>query len=252
MSNRMTGYPVRLLFVWIALSAASLAAQAEWTLPGFSDGTLSPDGLDRAFECEVIRLMDKRAPRLDGVHAVVTRFGNTIVITGQARNEAGRTRVDELVLEVAGITRKAQQDATVVPANTLACDDKLVPANTKRRSTVKPGRDCSSLRTAAGQQRTATGRVFNHVSVSDADPAQQRARAELLAAQARMALLDNAVVDAMDGNVIRLVAWQDVMYVLGRLDAGQQSATSELLERLPGVTAVQFYLEPVDSTDDER
>lgn len=246
MSNRMSGFPGRLLLVCMVFFTASPAAQAEWAFPGFSAGALQPDGLDRAFECEVTRLMDERAARLDGVQAVVTRFGNTIVITGQARTEADRSRVDELVLEVAGITRKSQQDVTVVPASTLACDDKLVPANTKRRSTVKPGRDCSTLRAASGQQRTATGRVFNHVTVSDADAAKQRARAELLAAQARLALLDNAVVAAMDGNVIRLVAWQDVLYVLGRLDATQQSAIGELLERLPGVTVVRFYLEPAD------
>jgi hypothetical protein len=68
-------------------------------------------------------------------------------------------------------------------------------------------------------------------------------RAELLAAQAKVALLDGAVVDAMDGNVIRLVAQQGVLYVLGGFAAEQQSAIRTRLENLPGVTAVQFYIE---------
>jgi hypothetical protein len=187
--------------------------------------------------------MDKQAGQLEDVNAVVTRFGNTIVITGYALNEAGRERVDQLVLDAAGIIRKEQGVATVVPASTLACDGKLVPGNAKRRLTVKSGRDCSTLRAESGRQDEASGQVFNHVAVGAGDPGKQLAHAELLAAQAKVALLDGAVVDAMDGNVIRLVAQQGVLYVLGGFAADQQSAIRTLLEKLPGVTAVQLYVE---------
>ena len=231
------------IFVGLLFFTANFPVQAEWEFPALSADTLRPDGLDRAFECKITGLMDTYVDQLEGVNAVVTRFGNTIVITGYAYNEAGRDRIDQLVLDAAGITRKQQVDATVVPASTLACDGKLVPANAKRRSTVKPGRDCSSLRAESGRQNTATGRVYNHVAISADDPDKQLARAELLAAQAKVALLDGAVVDTMDGNDIRLVAQQGVLYVLGGFAAGQQSAIRTRLEKLTGVTAVQFYTE---------
>ena len=201
----------RSIFVGLLFVTANFPVQAEWEFPALSADTPRPDDLDRAFECEITGLMDRYADQFEGVNAVVTRFGNTIVITGYAHNEAGRDRIDQLVLDAAGIARKKQGDATVVPASTLACDGKLVPANAKRRSTVKPGRDCSSLRAESGRQNAATGRVYNHVALGAADPDIQLARAELLAAQAKVALLDGAVVDAMDGNLIRLVAQQGVL-----------------------------------------
>jgi hypothetical protein len=231
------------IFAWVLFFTANFSAQAEWEAPAFFTDTLTPDSMDRAFECEVTQVMDKQASQLEDVKAVVTRFGNTIVITGYALDEAGRERVDQLVLDTAGIIREEQGVATVIPASTLACDGKSLPANAKRRLTVKPGRDCSSLRAESGRQDEATGQVFNHVAVGTDDPGKQLAHAELLAAQAKVALLDSAVVDVMDGNVIRLVAQQDVLYVLGRLSAGQQSAIRARLEKLPGITAVQFYVE---------
>lgn len=243
MSNKSLTSLHRCLYVGAIVFLISFSARAEWEFPVFSTDTLHPDAMDRAFECEVTRLMDKQASQLEDVNAVVTRFGNTILITGYALNEADRERVDQLVLDAAGIIRKEQGVATVVPASTLACDGKSVPANAKRRSTVKPGRDCSTLRAESGRQDEASGQVFNHVAVGGDASAKQLARAGLLAAQARMALLDGAVIDAMDGNLIRLVAQRDVLYVLGGLSADQQSAIRTLLEKLPGVTAVQFYVE---------
>jgi hypothetical protein len=243
MSDKMPALLKRSIFAGLLFFTVNSPAQAVWEFPGLSADTLQPDALDRAFECELTGLMDAYAGQLEGVKAVATRFANTIVITGYARNEADRERVDQLVLDAAGITRKQESDATVVPASTLACDGKLVPANAKRRSTVKPGRDCSSLRAESGRQSAATGRVYNHVALGAADPDKQLARAELLAAQAKVALLDGAVVDAMDGNVIRLVAQQGVLYVLGGFAAEQQSEIRTRLENLPDVTAVQFYIE---------
>jgi hypothetical protein len=243
MSNKSLTLLQRWLYVGALMFLISFSVRAEWGFPVFATDTLQPDAMDRAFECEVTRLMDKQAGQLEDVNAVVTRFGNTIVITGYALNEAGRERVDQLVLDAAGIIRKEQGVATVVPASTLACDGKSVPANAKRRSTVKSGRDCSTLRAESGRQDEASGQVFNHVAVGAGDPGKQLAHAELLAAQAKVALLDGAVVDAMDGNVIRLVAQQGVLYVLGGFAADQQSAIRTLLEKLPGVTAVQLYVE---------
>ena len=243
MSNKSLTALQRCLSVGALVFLISFSVRAEWEFPVFATDTLQPGAMDRAFECELAGLIDKQAGQLGDVKAVVTRFGNTIVITGYAPDAAGRERVDQLVLDAAGITRKEQGVATVVPANTLACDGRLVPANAKRRSTVKPGRDCSSLRAEPGKQDEASGRVFNHVAVGAADAGKQLVHAELLAAQAKVALLDGAVVDVMDGNVIKLVAQQDVLYVLGGFAADQQSAIRMLLEKLPGVTAVQFYLE---------
>jgi len=233
MSNKTVTLLSRVLYIGVLSFAVTSPVQAEWGFSVFTAEDMRPAGKDRAFEYEVMRLMDEHAAQLEGVDAVVTRFGNTIVITGQARDAGDRARIDQLVLGVAGITRKVQGEPTVVPASTLACDGKSMPANTKRRQTVKPNRDCDE----------ATGRVFNHVAVGSTDPVKQLAHAELLAAQARMALLDAGVVDSMDRNIIRLVAQQGVLYVLGGLDAVQQSDIRALLEKLPGVNAVQFYVE---------
>jgi len=243
MSNKAVTLLSRVLYIGVLSFAVALPVQAEWGFSVFTAEDMRPAGKDRAFEYEVMRLMDEHAAQLEGVDAVVTRFGNTIVITGQARDAGDRARIDQLVLGVAGITRKVQGEPTVVPASTLACDGKSMPANTKRRQTVKPNRDCSSLRAESGLHDEATGRVFNHVAVGSTDPVKQLAHAELLAAQARMALLDAGVVDSIDRNTIRLVAQQGVLYVLGGLDAVQQSAIRALLDKLPGVNAVQFYVE---------
>jgi hypothetical protein len=236
-SSRLIGVPG----AGMLLLAMCLPAHADWEFSVFTAQSPGPAGMDRAFECEVQRLMDKHADQLQGVDAVVTRFGNIIVITGQARDAGDRTRVDKLVLDVAGITRAEAGGPAVVPASTLACEGKSLPANARRKSIIKPDRDCSSLRADADMQGPATGQLFNHLAVASPDPAKQLASAELLAAQARMSLLGAGVINAMDRRVIRLVAQQDVIYVLGNLDAALQAGVRTVLMQLAGVGEVRFY-----------
>ena len=234
--------------VWCAglLLAACLpvhVVRADWEFSVFTAKNLAPEGMDRAFEYEAYRLMDEHTDRLQGVDAVVTRFGNTIVITGQAQDEADRARVDKLVLEVAGIKRERENGSAVIPARTRECGGKAMASNTKRKSIVKPGKDCSSLRSDDGLQLQAKGQVFNHIAIASSDPARQLAGAALQAAQAGMALLDAGVVNATDRSVIRLVAQDGVMYVLGNPDAFRQEKVRATLMTIDGVSEVRFYFD---------
>ncbi|HAJ92333.1 MAG TPA: hypothetical protein DCO71_06955 [Gammaproteobacteria bacterium] len=233
----------RLLCAGLLLLAMAMPAHAGWEFPLFNTGSLDPAGLDRAFECEVQQLMDEQADRLQGVDAVVTRFGNTMVITGQARDAGDRERIDQLVLDAAGITREQQGSPAVVPASTRGCEGKALASNSKRKLIVKTSRDCSSLRVDEDLQGQIKGRVFNHIAVASPDPVKQRASAGLLAAQANMALINAGVIDALDGNLIKLVAQDGVVYVLGELDAALQTEIRMVLTKLAGVAEVQFYVD---------
>lgn len=227
----------------LLLLAIQLPAYADWEFPEFTVRPPSPAGMDRAFECEVQQRMSEQADRLQGVDAVVTRFGNTIVLTGQARDAGKRAQVDKLVLDVAGITREQPAGAAVVPARTRDCEGRTVAANSKRRSILDASRDCSSLRADKDQQVEAKGQVYNHIDVASPDPVAQLARAELLAAQARLALLEADVINPMDRSLIRLVAQDGVMYVLGSLDVARQSEIRAALGKVPGIAAVRFYVD---------
>lgn len=234
--------------VWCAglLLAACLpvhAIRADWEFSVFTAENLAPAGMDRAFEYQAYRLMDEHADRLQGVNAVVTRFGNTIVITGQAQDEGDRARVDKLVLGVAGITREQDNGPVVIPVRTRECGGKAMAANTKRKSIVKPDKDCSSLRSDDDLQLQVKGQVFNHIGIASSDPARQHARAALQAAQAGMALLDAGIVDATDRSVIRLVAQDGVMYVLGSPNAFSQDKVRATLMTIDGVSEVRFYFD---------
>ena len=225
------------------LLAMVLPAHADWGLPAFTSQHLAPAAMDRSFECEVQRLMYQHADRLQGVDAIVTRFGNIIVITGQAQDAGDRERLDQLVLDAAGITREQQDSPAVVPARTRGCEGKALAANTKRKSIVKSNKDCSSLRVDDDLQVAAKGQVFNHIAVASPDPVKQRASAGLLAAQASLLLIDAGVIDAMDRHLIRLIAQEDVIYVLGNLDVALQAEIRTVLMQAAGVGDVRFYVE---------
>ena len=218
-----------------------LPAHAGWEFPEFTARPQSQAGLDRAFECQVQQLVDEHADRLQGADVVVTRFGNTIVITGQAQDADGRAYIDRLVLDAAGITREQVDAPTVVPAKTRGCEGRALAANTKRKSILKTNRDCSSLRVDSDTGAETKGQVFNHVGLASPDPAMQLARQELLAAQARLSLLDSGVINAMDRSHVRLVAQDGVIYVLGNMDASRQAGIRTTLMKISGVDAVQFY-----------
>ena len=224
------------------LLTVCLPAHAGWAFPELTAKS-SPAGLDQAFECEVQQRMDAQADHLQGVDAVVTRFGNTIVITGQARDAGDRERLDQLVLKVAGITREQTDTPVVVPARIRGCEGKSLAGNSKRKSIVKTSRECSSLRVADDLQVATKGQVFNHIAIASADPLRQLALAGMLAAQARLSLLDAGVINAMDRRLVRLVAQDNVVYVLGHLDAARQSEIRTVLMTVAGIDVVQFYID---------
>jgi hypothetical protein len=227
----------------LLMLAIQLPAHADWAFPGFTSSEPSPAAKDRAFECEVQQRLDEQAERLQGVDAVVTRFDNTIVITGQARTAAERARIEKLVLDVAGIMREQPGGAAVVPANTRNCEGRTVAANSKRKSILDASGDCSSLRADNELPVVAKGQVYNHIGVASPDPVAQLARAELLVAQARLALLESDVINAMDRSLIRLVAQGREIYVLGNMDIARQSEIRAVLMKLPRIAAVRFYVD---------
>jgi hypothetical protein len=92
-------------------------------------------------------------------------------------------------------------------------------------------------------QVATTGQVFNHIGVAAPDPETQFAREALLAAQARLSLIDRGVINAMDRSLIRLVAQDGVIYVLGNLDAARQSEIGAALMKVSGVNDVRFYID---------
>jgi hypothetical protein len=226
---------------------APLLVRAEWKIPGFDGQKLTPAGMDRAFECKVQRLLDERYGGAGDVLIEVSRFGNAIVITGEVADTASRKQVDQLVLDAAGIARKEADSVTAIPANTRACDGKPLLANTKRKSIVKTSKDCSSLRPGEPQtdskQTALQGQVFNHLAVASDRPARQHAESELLTARARVALIDAGVGSSVDSSVMKLVAQDGTLFVLGNLDAAMQAEIKTVLMGLPGVRHTQFYIE---------
>ncbi len=224
-----------------------LLVRAEWKIPEFDGQVLTPAGMDSAFECKVQRLLDERYGQSGDALIVVTRFGNAIVITGEVADAARRDQVDQLVLDAAGISRKEADSVIVIPASTRACDGKPLLANSKRKKIVKTNKDCSSLRSDDRQpdskHAVLQGQVFNHLAVASDRPARQYAESELLAAQARVALINAGFGSAVNGNVMKLAAQHGVLYVLGKLDAAKQSEINTILVELPGVQQTEFYVE---------
>lgn len=222
--------------VLLCLLSLYLPFAAGWHL---GDQPLPPGELDRAFELEAYHLLTQRLG-LDATRYVrVTRFGNTILLTGTARSAAERAQVEELLLEVAGIRRETPDSAVVVPRRSRDCGDRPVLGNARRRQIVRGGEDCSALR--AEDEAPATGRLYNQLGNAAADPDRELAAADLLAARARYALVEAGYPQALDRERMRLASQGSLLYVLLRPDARLQEQVRAVLLRLPGVTDVQFY-----------
>ena len=200
---------------------------------------LPPGEQDRAFELEVYHRVTERMGLEATRYVRITRFGNIFLITGRVRGEGGPARVEELVLEVAGLRRESPDSAVVVPERTRDCGDRPVLGNVRRRQIVRGGEDCSALHAEAGQP--TTGRLYNHLQRADVDVDRQTAAADMLAAQARFALVEAGYPQALDRETMRVASQGSRLYVLMRPDPATQSALREVLLRLPGVTDVQFY-----------
>lgn len=230
----LTGYAGLLLLLCCLTAVAPVAVG--WEL---QEEPLPPGELDRAFELEAYHLLTRRLGLEATRYIRITRFGNTILITGMVRDAAGRDRVEDLLLEVAGIRREAPDAAGVVPARTRNCGGRMVQGNARRRQILRGGEDCSTLRAEAGE--APGGHLYNHLDLIAGEPDRQTAAADMLAAQARYALVDAGYTQALDRNAMRLASQGSQVYVLLRPDPGLQSGVREVLLRVPGVTAVQFY-----------
>jgi len=222
-----------LLLLLCCLPAVAGWSQQEYPLPASE--------LDRAFELETYHLLTRRLGLEATRYVRITRFGNTILITGVVPDDTGRGRVEEVVLEVAGIRREAPGTAGVVPERTRNCGGKSVIGNVRRKQIVDSNADCSALR--ATPDEPATGRLFNHLDLISSEPDRQIAAADMLAAQARFALVEAGYTQALDRDVLRLASQGSLLYVLMRPDPGLQAEMRAVLLRVPGVTDVRFYTE---------
>jgi len=202
------------------------------------EASLSASEQDRTFEVEVYHLLEQRLGNEAVRYVRITRFGNTLLLTGTVRDAALRTAVDAVVLEAAGIRREAPDATGVVPARTRDCGGRPVVGNARRRQIVSGDRDCSALRTTP--DAATTGQLYNHIDLLDPEPARRAAAAEVLAAQARLALVEAGYAQALDRDAMRIVAQGGVLYVL--LPAGvTHSGMQEVLQRIPGVMSIRFY-----------
>jgi len=192
----------------------SILLSGALTLPGsiladegisdFSDaGKASPAAQDRAFEGKVHRLLDQLADSA-ARYVTVTRFGNTILITGEVKSSSDANVVDALVLAAAGIRRET-------------------PAG----SVVMPGRD----------------RVYNHLAVGASDPPMKVAKTNLLLAETMLELVDAGHPEVLDRAAMRMVAQDGVLYILGKPGDTERTRIKAMLMALPGVTGVSFYPE---------
>lgn len=227
----------RLLLLLCCLSM-SVPVAAGW---GLQEEPLPPSELDRAFELEVYHLLTRRLGLETTRYVRITRFGNTILITGMVPGENARERVEEVVMEVAGIRREDPGTAGVVPERTRNCGGRAVIGNARRKQIVDSKADCSALR--AEPDEPATGRLFNHLDLISSEPDRQTAAADMLAAQARYALVEAGYTRALDRDVMRLASQGAMLYVLVRPDPALQSEMRAVLLQLPGVTDVHFYTE---------
>jgi hypothetical protein len=229
-----TLYPVLLLCcLSLAVPAVAGWGQQEYPLPASE--------LDRAFELEVYHRLTRRLGLETTRYVRITRFGNTILITGMVPGEKAREAVEEVVLEVAGIRREAADTAGVVPERTRNCGGRVVTGNARRKQIVDSKADCSALRAAPDEP--ATGRLFNHLDLISSEPDRQTAAADMLAAQARFALVEAGYTQALDHDVLRLASQGAMLYVLMRPDPALQSEMRAVLLQVPGVTDVRFYTE---------
>ena len=227
-------FPVLLL---CCLSLVNPAA-AEWSL---REDPLPPSELDRAFELEVYHLLTRRLGLDTTRYVRLTRFGNTILITGVVPGDTAREQVEDVVLEVAGIRREAPGTTGVVPVRTRNCGGKVMTGNARRKQIVDNSADCSALR--AAPEETARGRLFNHLDTISSGPERQIVAADMLAAQARYALVDAGYTRVLDRDVMRLASQGAMLYVLMRPDPDVQSEMRAVLLQVPGVADVQFYTE---------
>jgi len=175
-----------LLFGALLLSGPVLADEDFSNI--FDGKKLSPAARDRAFEGKVYLLLDQLDDK-SAKYVRLTRFENTIVITGEVDNSKNAKLIDALVLDAAGIKRETPAGTVVVPEKDRACGGRPATGNTKRRMIVTGDRDCSSLRGAASGQ--VKGRVYNHLGVAAPQPAMKVAQSKLLLAKTVLELVDS-------------------------------------------------------------
>jgi hypothetical protein len=222
----------------LCMMSPGIPAVAGWDL---QEEPLPSSELDRAFELEVYHRLTSRLGLDTTRYVRITRFGNLMLITGTVPGEAARERVEEVVMEVAGIRRDAPGTADVVPARTRNCGGRVMTGNARRKQIVDSNADCSALR--ATPEEPATGRLFNHLDALGSEPDRQTAAADMLAAQARYALVEAGYPQSLDRDVMRLASQGSMLYVLMLPDAALQSEMRAVLLQVPGVTDVRFYSE---------
>ena len=227
-----------LLFAMVVLSGS---IRADWGFSGVLDEDQpSPAAHDHAFEGKAYNLMEQQAGSA-ALYVQVTRFGNTIVITGEVKDSADARMIDELVLNAAGIKRETNAGSVVVPEKDRECGGRAATGNAKRRMIVTGKKDCSSLRSDEPEQ--ARGRVYNHLALAAPDPSMKVAAAKLLLAETAMELVDAGYTQVLNRAVMRMATQDGVLYILGSLGDVERTRINTVLTSFPGINDVRFYTE---------
>ena len=228
----------RVLFLTLSLCGPIQADEDFFNT--FAGKQLSPAAQDRAFEDKVYRLLDQQAGAA-AKYVQLTRFENILVITGEVKNSSHASVVDELVLNAAGIKRETPAGSAVLPEKDRECGGLPAMGNIKRKQIVTRDRDCSSLR--KDKSGEARGSVYNHLAIAAPDPALKVAAANLLLAETIMELVEAGQEEVLDRAVLRLVAQDGVLYILGNTGETQRTRIKAVLMALPGMRGVVFYPE---------
>ena len=238
---RMLSKSICALMLSFTMASLSGAVQAEGGSPGNPAGNKQSDAaLDRSFESEVYRLLEQQAGSA-ARYVQVTRFGNTIVITGEVEKSADAKKIDGLVLKAAGIKRETPAGSKVVAEKNRGCGGKPATGNAKRKLIVTGKKDCSSLRSDESAQ--ASGSFYNHLAVGAPDAPNKVATTNLLLAETVVELVDAGHAEVLDRAVMRMVAQDGMLYIIGSQEDTERTRIKAMLMALPDVVDVVFYTE---------
>ena len=220
----------------LLLGMAALATSAQAAGAGVKQP--SPAALDHLFEDEVYLRMDLdigAAAR----YVLVTRIGNTIVLSGEVENADHSRVIEDLVLNAAGAKRKTPSSNTIVPENNRECSGRPAGGGNGKHQQIAPASgECSSLR-----GKHPRGKFYNHLRVGSSDPALDFALANQLLAEATVELVDAGFDQVMDRSVMRMVVQNGTLYIIGTLDKMGLTRIKTVLQSFPGVREGVYYPE---------
>jgi len=225
------------LVLTVSLIALPAAPRAQWSLFGSGGpGEGIPHLEDWRFELDVSAMLLAEPDVARETRVEVTRFGDTILLTGEAPSATLRERVDSLVLKQAGLKRPVAGGSRAVADRTQGCGGKQGAANARRRFNLGANRPCSPV--VEDEQEAG---FHNQIRIRPPKSASERAADELLAAQIRRRLAVHGYAGVMDPERLRLVVQDASVYLLGVVDAEEDKRLAAAIGAMSGVGEVFIY-----------